>query len=365
MLAAATTGVGIESVYQPIVDLARATVVGYEALIRFPGYAVSNPETWFAAAEQHHCGAELQAIALRSALANRSTLPTNCFLTVNIAPDVLHHDLVRQVWREAGDLSGLIVELTEHAAIDSYVEIERDLDQLRGAGALLAVDDAGSGYAGLTHLLALRPALIKLDRALVSDIDRDETKRALVEMVGTFAGRIDAWLLAEGIERSEELAVLASLGVPLAQGYYLGRPAPPWAALALPAAATLHAAPTPDGSYTLRRHVEHPPAVTDLSLIRAAFADSVTDVVVLLDRHRRPIAAVTELEAFSDFINPGICFNIDTPVKEAALRAITRPEGEWAAPLLCTDNAGRYVGVVPMRRLIHVIATHSNAAPEV
>lgn len=357
MLAAAVTGAGLEAAYQPIVDVAHATVVGYEALLRFPGYPVRNPETWFAAADQHHCAAALQATALRVALAERPNLPANCFLTVNIAPDVLQDELVRQVWRDAGDLSGLIIELTEHAAIDSYVEIERDLDFLRAAGALLAVDDAGSGYAGLSHLLALRPALIKLDRALVCDVDQDEAKRALVEMVGTFAGRIDAWLLAEGIERAGELAVLASLGVPLAQGYFLGRPAPGWAPLPDAAAAVLLNAPTSEGSATLRRHVQHPPAVADQSQLREAFADHHTDVVVLHDRQLRPIAAVTELEALAGVVHPGMCFNIDTPVRDAALRAITRPDREWATPLLCTDNAGRYVGVVRMQRLVHAIAT--------
>ena len=68
------------------------------------------------------------------------------------------------------------------------------------AGALIALDDAGSGYSGLQQLAALRPQVVKLDRALVSDADTDPVRVALAEMLGEFAGRIDAWLLAEGIE---------------------------------------------------------------------------------------------------------------------------------------------------------------------
>lgn len=184
LLGSAVGGHGLRPVYQPIVDLARGVVVGYEALIRFVDYPVANPEHWFAAAREHGLGAELQAAALRTALTNRDALPGNCFLTVNIGPEVLAHPAVRDAWRNEGDLRGLIVELTEHVAIDDYAALEPDLDRLRAAGALVAVDDAGSGYAGLTHLLALRPAMIKLDRALVRDIDQDEAKRALVEMVG-------------------------------------------------------------------------------------------------------------------------------------------------------------------------------------
>ena len=102
----------------------------------------------------------------------------------------------------------MVIELTEHERIDSYAALEPALDRLRAAGALLAIDDAGAGYAGLQHVLSLRPDIIKLDRALVEGLDRDEAKRTLVEMIGTLAGRLDAWLLAEGIETGEELDVL-------------------------------------------------------------------------------------------------------------------------------------------------------------
>ena len=90
MLRSALDGCGMRAVYQPIVDVSRGVVVGYEALIRFVGYPVRSPEPWFAAAHEHGVSAELQAAALRAALADRSTLPANCFLTVNIGPEVLH-----------------------------------------------------------------------------------------------------------------------------------------------------------------------------------------------------------------------------------------------------------------------------------
>ncbi len=96
------------------------------------------------------------------------------------------------MWRHEGNLGGLIVELTEQTPIDSYLDLEPDLNQLRAAGALIAVDDAGAGYAGLRHLLQLRPSMIKIDRELIQDVDRDEAKRALIEMLGIFASRVDA-----------------------------------------------------------------------------------------------------------------------------------------------------------------------------
>ncbi len=86
-LAAACRGEGLSAAYQPIVDTARGTVVGYEALARFPGFAEKNPEVWFAAARTHGQSAELEAAALRAALAARPTLPPNCFLTLNVSPE--------------------------------------------------------------------------------------------------------------------------------------------------------------------------------------------------------------------------------------------------------------------------------------
>ncbi len=228
MLAAACAGEGLSSAFQPIVDVARGVAVGYEALARFDHQSEHHPAAWFAAAHEHGRRPELEAAALRSGLGAREALPPNCFLSINLSPDLLTHERVRAVWQEHRDLTGVVVELTERAPIESYNALADDLAALRGAGAVLAVDDAGAGYAGLLHLLKLRPSIIKLDRQLVCDLDLDEAKRALIEMLGTFCGRIDASLLAEGIEREGELAAVATLGVPLAQGYLLGRPGPPW-----------------------------------------------------------------------------------------------------------------------------------------
>ncbi len=90
------------------------------------------------------------------------------------------------------------------------------------------MDDAGSGYSGLQQIAAIRPQMVKLDRAIVTGLDGDEVKLALTELLGEFAGRIDAWLLAEGIEAWGEVEALLRLGVPLGQGWLFGRPGPAW-----------------------------------------------------------------------------------------------------------------------------------------
>src|SRR5215207_628978 len=216
--------------FQPIVDLAGATVAGYEALARFPGSA--GPDVWFAAAAEAGVAAELEALAIHKALVAVEDLPPDTFLTVNVSPHLLGSAPVQHALATRHDLRRVVVELTEHTPVPDLAALRRQCDDLRMRGALIALDDAGSGYSGLQQLAALRPQVVKLDRALVSDADTDPVRVALAEMLGEFAGRIDAWLLAEGIETAAELAAFAQLGVPLAQGWLLGRPTPDFAPLA-------------------------------------------------------------------------------------------------------------------------------------
>src|SRR3954466_5833856 len=211
-------------VFQPIVDLAAATVAGYEALARFPG--VAGPDAWFAAAAEAGAAAELEGLGIHRALAAVPSLPPNTFLTVNVSPHLLGSAPVRDALGTRPDLHRVVVELTEHTPVDDLELLRRQCDELRRRGALIALDDAGSGYSGLQQLAALRPQVVKLDRALVSDADTDPVRVALAEMLGEFAGRIDAWMLAEGLETPAELAAFMRLGVPLGQGWLLGRPGP-------------------------------------------------------------------------------------------------------------------------------------------
>ena len=330
-------------------------VVGYEALARFDGGPEHGPAVWFAAAQRHGRRAELEAAALRSGLRARESLPPNCFLSINVSPDLLVDDRVRAVWREHDDLTGVVVELTEQTPIESYSALARDLAVLRATGALIAVDDAGAGYAGLQHLLRLRPAIIKLDRELVAGVDVDEAKRALIEMLGTFSARIDAWLLAEGVEREGELTALATLGVPLVQGYLLGRPGPPWADVDADVALRLvarHVTPTTD---TVRDLVEPVPTAVTLQGAAVLFGSEHTQTVVVVDKHDRPQAIYATDQRYLGAPERGMRINVDTPVRDALDRALVRDSACRYEPLLCTDAAGRFLGVVRLERMIHAV----------
>lgn len=352
MLTSVCAGDGLSSVYQPIVDLARGVVVGYEALARFDGWGELSVPAWFAAARRHGLGVDLEVAALRSGLAARDGLPANCFLTLNVSPDLLADERVRAVWREQGDLRGLVVELTEQAPIESYAALEGDLAALRAGGALVAVDDVGAGYAGLRHLLALRPSVIKLDRALISDVDVDEAKLALVEVIGQFADRIDAWLLAEGVERSGELEALASLGVPLAQGFLLARPGVQWPAVDAVTADRLAARGEEPASDTVRDLLETAPTARSTVDAAAMSALDRLRTVVVVDAHDHPQRVYAPDAPRPGATERGLRVHVDTPVRAALERALVREPARRWEPLLCTDGAGRFLGVVRLERMI-------------
>src|SRR4051794_14105955 len=175
-------------VFQPIVDLAAATVAGYEALARFPG--VAGPDAWFAAAAEAGIAAELEALAIHKALAAVPSLPPNTFLTVNVSPHLLGSAPVQHALATRPDLHRVVVELTEHTPVHDLAALRRQTDELRRRGALIALDDAGSGYSGLQQLAVLRPQTVKLERALGSAADTDPAPGAPGAMPGEFAGRI-------------------------------------------------------------------------------------------------------------------------------------------------------------------------------
>jgi len=122
--------------------------------------------------------------------------------------------------------SRITIECTEQQSVPDLEALKRQVKALRKLGFGFAVDDAGAGYASFALVAALRPSIIKIDREITYGISRDEAKYALVEAFYLFSRRIDAKLVAEGIETRADLAKLRELGVDYGQGYLLGKPKP-------------------------------------------------------------------------------------------------------------------------------------------
>ena len=219
---------GITPVFQPLVALATGQVSGYEALTRFRAPPKRFPDEWFNLAARVGMGGALEAAAIKAALAVPGR-PPGTYLSLNLSPSTLTAPEVQEVLPH--DLTGLVIEVTEHELATDDAALSADLAALRERGARVAVDDAGAGYAGLQQLMRVAPDLIKLDRSLVQNIHEDPAKQALVDSFVRFGRRTGAQVVAEGIETEEELRVLADLDVNYGQGYFLAKPGPPWAAV--------------------------------------------------------------------------------------------------------------------------------------
>jgi hypothetical protein len=223
------------------------------------------------------------------------------------------------------------------------------LDRARSAGARVAVDDAGAGYASLQHVLRLRPEYVKLDRGLIADADADPAKLALIEAVGLFASRLDAALVAEGIERRAEQETLAGLAVPLGQGFLFGRPGPSLVR-------DVPVAGLREASGALSSLLDGPPAaVLDAGLLAAGAeppAGARGQVVVVIDRGGRPIGLLMpEGGGWAHRAQPMLA-SLDEPALSVARRALARPNATRLDPVCACLPDGRLAGLVGVERLL-------------
>ena len=220
------SGSALTPVFQPIVELATGRLAGYEALTRFTGAEPARPpDLWFAQARRCGLGPALEAKAIAVALSVPGR-PPGTFLSLNVSPAALISAEVAAVLPQ--DLSDIVIELTEDEVFSSDISLDATLSELRDRGARIAVDDAGAGYAGLQQVVRIAPQILKIDRSLITGIDVDASKMALVEALARFASTTGAAVCGEGIETAAELRMLALADATYAQGYALGRPGPAW-----------------------------------------------------------------------------------------------------------------------------------------
>jgi EAL domain-containing protein (putative c-di-GMP-specific phosphodiesterase class I)/CheY-like chemotaxis protein len=219
----------IETLYQPIIDLRSGAVFAHEALSRGPADSpFENPEMLFDYALKSDQVWSLEKICMQFS-AERFVGKRPGMLFVNVETELIHalksrgHEVLQPL---LAIQSGVVLEITERAAIRDYELFRESVRVLRELGFRIAIDDAGSGYASLQSIAELRPQYLKISNYLVTGLHEDSIKRDVVEMLVRLAARIDAETVAEGIETEAEKAEVKRLGVTYGQGYLLGRPAP-------------------------------------------------------------------------------------------------------------------------------------------
>ena len=214
--------------YHPIIVTATQQTYGYEALARGSRRELRSPEVLFEVAEEANMLWELSRLLRRRAVEGiMSELKEGQHLFLNVDP----HDFDDPSFRnldpaELGisEPGRVVLEITERTAIKDYPRFQEYLAAFRERGFKFAVDDAGSGYAGLGSIANLAPDYIKLDISLISNIDTNFLKQNLVETLVSFANGQGAQVIAEGVERWEEFETVKELGVHLTQGFLFHRP---------------------------------------------------------------------------------------------------------------------------------------------
>ena len=218
----------LRAAFQPVCRLPDGEAVGYEALIRGPqGSPLEQPNVLFAVAHENEMDLELETLCLETIFRKLPRGVASRRLFVNASATLLRHAVfldernLKELNRSHADI---VIEVSEKEMVGDYAAFRDVLDVLRRANLRIAIDDAGSGYSGLEAILYLRPDYIKVADSLVRGLEEDPIKREIIASLSSIARQIDATVIAEGIERTEERAALVDLGIPYGQGYLLGKP---------------------------------------------------------------------------------------------------------------------------------------------
>jgi EAL domain-containing protein (putative c-di-GMP-specific phosphodiesterase class I)/GGDEF domain-containing protein len=218
--------------YQPIVALEDGFIHGFEALSAGPaGDVFENPEVLFSFAEETDQIVELERLCRQNAIRGAGRLRRGQKLFLNssvpgfVDPELLTRGLLEDVAQAGLTPSDIVFEVTERVAITEWHHFRTIVAELRGHGFSVAIDDMGAGYSSLQAVAEIEPDYLKFDISLVRDIHISPIKRNLMETLVVLAGKIDARVVAEGVETSGEFAALRDMGVALGQGYFFAAPA--------------------------------------------------------------------------------------------------------------------------------------------
>lgn len=213
--------------FQPIVDIQHRRIDAYEALVRGPAgegayHVLSRVNDENRYAFDQACRTKAIDLAAR--------LGVRCRLNINFLPNAVYEPkaCIRATLAAAArtrfPLDKLTFEFVENEEIHDQQHTLRIIDEYRRHGFMIALDDFGTGYSGLSRLAQLRPDIVKLDRELVRDCDRDRLRLSIVAAVIALGNEAGIKVVLEGVERVEEAEALRSVGARFIQGFLFARP---------------------------------------------------------------------------------------------------------------------------------------------
>jgi EAL domain-containing protein (putative c-di-GMP-specific phosphodiesterase class I) len=220
----------VRVVFEPIVKLESRQILGYEALVRgVPGSELASPAQLFAAAAECDALFELDCLCRRTALKAAGRLPQGAKLFLNCLPSAIHDPALQdsalrdQLARHGLRPSDVVFEISERESIDNFAVFREVCDHYSALGFQIALDDVGVGYSSLEAVTELAPDFLKVDMSFVRGIDEDPARQEILKALTSIAWRLDARIIAEGIETDGELRTLRELAVSYGQGYRIGR----------------------------------------------------------------------------------------------------------------------------------------------
>lgn len=215
--------------YQPIVSWSERSVFGYEALVRSAEPTLPHPGALFDAAERLDRLQDLGRKIRQTAIVPLTTVPKSVLLFVNLhTRDLLDESLFDPGAPLNHHAARVVLEITERARLEQVPDVRSRIARLTKQGFRVAIDDIGAGYAGLTSFALLEPDVVKLDMALVRDVDQAATKQKLIRSLTQLCREMKLHVVAEGVETAAERDALVNLGCDLFQGYLFAKPGPPF-----------------------------------------------------------------------------------------------------------------------------------------
>ena len=379
----------IGTVFQPIFDLQTGKPFAVEALSRILGSSpISSPSALFDAAQQCNLTYKLEKLCRKKALINAHEKNIDIPITLNVCPSVLkcreHEEgITSHLVDELFDFRDkIILELTERYFIQDDVGFERTVDYYRKQGFRIAIDDLGAGYTGLKMLTNLEPYMVKIDRSLISDIDKSPKKRMLIEAFVPFCHKINSFVVAEGIETKEELDLLIALKVDYGQGFFLAYPNENVPDLRKEAAnRIIKLQHTPELGWlnkdinncveSLVQVVEPAKADQQISEIMERFKeDSKLSCIPVVDNHN-PVGIIDKSRLYfklgqrfgydlfsrklaSDLMESAMVFETGTPLENVSRDVLKRDETNIYDAVVITYNEA-YLGIVKVHNILERI----------
>lgn len=227
-----TAGKGLDfdftMAFQPIVNTTTQQIFAYEALAR--GLQNEPAKHVFEHVNDSNRyrfdqGCRVRAIQLAAHLGMQSFLSINFMPNAVYQPELCIRTTLDTAAKSGFPINRIIFEITEGERVDDYVHLRNIVQHYKGQGFLTAIDDFGAGYSGLNLLANIQTDMIKLDMALIRNIEQDRPRQAIVKGILLVCRELAIEVIAEGVETYDELSVLQDLGVELFQGFYFSKPA--------------------------------------------------------------------------------------------------------------------------------------------